>query len=161
MGGARLWGVNFGLSFNVIFANFLPQDFYMNQSETQFGTCELRCGDKPCQSINYAMILRYLVSKFLDWSYKKDEFPNKHMPRRKELLQDSKSGLPVGQDQAYPTEQMMRQKAARDEREQELVDQGFSKEEIRKIRKSERKSFKQEEHSEECGSDVVPFVDSI
>ena len=150
---------DFGLSFNVMFANLLPQDFYRNQSESDWGECELRCEDKPCQITVYARISKYLISKFLEWSYKKDEFPDKHMPNLIEKG-DAESGLSLGQDDAYPTEQMMQQKAAREEREQELADQGLSKEEIMQIRKSKKKSFKQDEHFDDCGSDVSPLMDS-
>ena len=143
----------------MMFADFLPQDFDRNQYETDWGECELSCGNKPCRNTWRARIYKYFVSKFLEWSYKNEEFPNTPMPFIKDKWKADSRPL-LGQDEAYPTEQMMRQKVARDEREQELADRGLSKEEIVKIRKSRKKSFKQEEHYDDYGSDVTPLMDS-
>ena len=119
-----------------MFANFSPQDFYMNQYETERGECEWRCGNKPCQSSNQSKVVKYLLSKSLQRGYKEGEWPSKHPYISVALKRKVGSGLPVSQEKAHPIEQTMRQKAARDERAQQLADQGVSKEEIMKIRRS-------------------------
>ena len=61
--------------------------------------------------------------------------------------------------EAFPFGTDATEKIVRDEREHDFADEDYSKEEIRSIRKS-REKLKQEEHHDDCGSDVTPLMDS-
>ena len=54
----------------------------------------------------------------------------------------------------YPTVQSVTQVQARKAAEAEMVAQGMTKEEIMKVRKSKKKTFVQEQHFDDCGSDT-------
>lgn len=58
-------------------------------------------------------------------------------------------------DEAYPTEQAVRQKKEREAREEKLADGGLTEEEIKKSRK--KKKFHQEFRFDDCGSALAPL----
>ena len=58
-------------------------------------------------------------------------------------------------DEAYPTEQDVKQKREREAREEKLAEEGLTKEEIEALRK--RKKSHQEIHYDDCGSDLGPL----
>ena len=58
-------------------------------------------------------------------------------------------------DNAYPTEQALRQKEAKLAKKKALEDKGWTKEEIKNATK--RKPQPQEQHFDDCGSDTTPL----
>ena len=60
--------------------------------------------------------------------------------------------------EAFPTEQAIRQKQARDQRKQSMLDAGCSPEEIKR-NLVKKKVVQQEMHYDDCGSDVEPIAD--
>ena len=64
-----------------------------------------------------------------------------------------------GVDSMHPTDQVVRQKEHRKVREAKFAEEGLSPEETKKVRR--RKKLHQEDHKDDCGSEIGPLEEIV
>ena len=121
-------------------------------------TCEARGLDiikNGAENHNiYTIVVNYLLGPTLHNKFRDGKQVAQHCSPAHGILS---SGSPdaVATQQCFPTEQALRQKEARKNYKAALEKQGKSKEEIKLLTK--RRPQPQEDHHDDCGSDVEPL----